>query len=417
MQPSDKRPALSAVADSHTGMFTAWFPRNPATCPVQPASCSASGLHMPVRRRLLSQVVVLEVAGQLRDVIEDLNHAVQVTLADGPRGVVCDLSAVVEGAEPLAVEVLAGVGRHVRDWPGIPVAVACPDLQVRQALGAHPLGGHLIVTASLFSAVCAVLATPALTVEWLHLAPHPTAIRASRDFVTRTLLDWRLDRAIRFARPVISELVMSSTVNAGTDLDLSVSWDLGALRLTVRDYSPGPPPQRGPQPPRDPAPGLHGRALAVVAGLSRAFGVLPTADGGRVVWAVLDAPSQRQATLRGVAAPVPPSHRRSQAATTQKESHMSPTDQGRSANTANVIHPAEPRVPLSLGREHAWVQDDAATEDPPATDPRLLRPAPSAEPAPSEEPAPSAEPAASARVAPARNPHIRPFDDPCNYLG
>jgi len=242
---------------------------------------------------------VLEVSGQLRDVVEDLDHAVQVTLADGPRGVVCDLSAVVGGAEPGAVEVLAALGGHVRDWPGIPVAVASPDPQVRQALAAHPLGGHLIVTASLFSAVCAVLATPALTVEWLHIAPHPTAMRASRDFVTRTLLDWRLGRTIRFARLVVSELVMSSTVNAGTDIDLSVAWSLGALRLTVRDYVPSLLPQE------ESTPGLHGRGLALVGGLSRAFGVLPTADGGTVVWAVLDAPEHRLSTSPPQRKPAP----------------------------------------------------------------------------------------------------------------
>jgi hypothetical protein len=394
MQPSGKPLTIRALDDSHTGMFTAWFPRHPATCPVQPASCSASGFQVPVRRRLLSQVVVLEVAGQLRDVVDDLNHAVQVALADGPRGLVCDLSAVVEGAEPGAVEVLAALGRHVRDWPGIPVAVASPDPRVRQALAAHPLGGRLIVTASLFSAVCAVLETPALTVEWLHLAPHPTAMRASRDFVTRTLLDWRLGRAIRFARLVVSELVMSSTVNAGTDIDLSVAWNQGALRLTVRDYVSSLPPQE------DSTPGLHGRGLALVTGLSRAFGVLPTADGGTVVWAVLDAPLQRQAVLRSVAAPADsPQRQGSQAASTQKESPMSPTDPGRSASAAGVIHRSEPPALLPSGREHAWIQDDAATEDPPVTDPRLLRPA------------------TSGRVAPTRRHHTRRFEDPCNYLG
>ena len=31
----------------------------------------------------------------------------------------------------------------------------------------------------------------------------------------------------------------------------------------------------------------------MVAGLSRAFGVLPSVDGGKVVWAVLDAPRPR----------------------------------------------------------------------------------------------------------------------------
>ena len=246
------------------------------------------------RRRVLRQVLVLEVVGPLGDVVEDLDQAIQLALADGPRGVVCDLSAVLEGAEAAAVEVLATAGRHVRDWPGIPVAVACPDPRVREALRAHPLGGHLIVTVSLFSAVSAVLATPTLAIQSLHLAPHPTAPRASRDFVTRTLLDWRLGRVIPFASLVVSELVASSSVNVGTDIDLSVTWDRGALRLTVQDH--GPALSHQPYSHLDP----HERVLAVVAGLSRAFGVLPTADGGRVVWAVLNAPQPRPSTSNEV---------------------------------------------------------------------------------------------------------------------
>ena len=215
---------------------------------------------------------------------KDLDREIQLALADGPRGVVCDLTAVLEGAEPVALEVLATAGRHVRDWPGIPVMVASADLQVRAALRAHPLGVHLKVTESKFSAISAVLATPNMVIERLQLAAHPTAPRASRNFVTRTLLDWRLGRVIPFASLVVSELVSSSSVNAGTDIDLSIVWDLGALRLTVRDHGPALPDQR------PCALDLHGRGLNVVAGLSRAFGVLPTADGGKAVWAVLDAP-------------------------------------------------------------------------------------------------------------------------------
>jgi hypothetical protein len=235
-------------------------------------------------RRAIRQCAVLEVGGRLSDVVQDLDTAIQLALADGPRAVVCDLTNAAGGVGPASLEVLATAGRHVRDWPGIPVAVASPDPQVSQALRAHPLGRHLIVARSLFSALSAVEPTPAPTVEWLQLAPHPTALRASRDFVTRTLLDWRLGRVIRFARLVVGELVMSSTANAGTDIDLSVAWNQGVLRLTVRDHGPALP---GQQPP---ASDLHGRGLAVVASLSRSFGVLPTADGGKTVWAVLNAP-------------------------------------------------------------------------------------------------------------------------------
>jgi len=235
------------------------------------------------RRHDIREVAILQVAGQLSEVAKELDRAIQLALADGPRGVVCDLSGVLQSADPVAVEVLATAGRHVRDWPGIPVSVVCPDPRVLEALRVHPLGGHLMVTESMFTAVSAVLATPALTVQSRRLAPHPTAPRAARDFVTRTLLDWRLGRAIPFASRVVSELVSSSTVNAGTDMDVSVVWDRGALRLTVRDLGPA-------LPGRLPSGlDLHGRALTVVAGLSRAFGVLPSVDGGKVAWAVLDA--------------------------------------------------------------------------------------------------------------------------------
>jgi hypothetical protein len=281
-------PDLPADFDHHIILFPT---RSATDGPAEPAahstSLQATGPQGRVRTHAIRQVVVLEVSCRLSEVVAELDQAIQLALADGPRGVVCDLSNVLEGTDPDAVEVLATAGRHVRDWPGTPVAVACPDPRVREALRAHPLGDHLIVTPSLFSAVSEVLATPTLAVERKHIAAHPTAPRASREFVTRTLLDWRLGRVIPFASLVIGELVASSSINAGTDIDLSVVWNSEALRLTVRDHGPALPGQR---------PSLlylHGRRLTVVAGLSRAFGVLPAADGGKVVWAVLDAPRSR----------------------------------------------------------------------------------------------------------------------------
>src|SRR5450631_38744 len=127
---------------------------------------SAPGQRGWVSTRAISHVIVLGVAGRSSDVVEDLDRAMQLALADDEaRGVVCDLSALLEGVEPAAVEVVATAGRYVRDWPGIPVAVACRDPHLREALHVHPLGVHLIVTESLFSAISAVLATPTLSVE------------------------------------------------------------------------------------------------------------------------------------------------------------------------------------------------------------------------------------------------------------
>ena len=65
--------------------------------------------------------------------VDELDRAIRLALADRPRGVVCDLSAVPEGADPGAVRVLATAGRHVRDWPAIPVPL--PALTLRFAVG------------------------------------------------------------------------------------------------------------------------------------------------------------------------------------------------------------------------------------------------------------------------------------------
>lgn len=268
------------------------FPTRPATnvltqsviplaAPV--AEPSVRGHLGRVGRRTVRDVVVLEVAGRLSDVVHELDLAIQMALAELPRGVVCDLSAVFEGADPAAVQMLATAGRYVRDWAGIPVAVACPDPALRATLAADPLGGHLIVTASLFSAVSMVMVKPTLAVRRLRLAPHPTAPRGSRTFAARTLQEWGLDSLTLSAGLVLSELVTSSTRNATTDIHVSIGLGIRAIRLTVRDNSPVLAHQHA-----NPW-NLPGSKPTAAAALSRAYGTLPTADGGKVAWAVINA--------------------------------------------------------------------------------------------------------------------------------
>ena len=254
--------------------------------PSESPTGASQGRGGQMRTYAVGPVVVLEVAGPLGDVVDNLDHATRLALAEAPRGVVCDLSAALEGVGAGVTDLLASAGRHVRDWPGIPVAVACPDPQVRAALAAHSLGRYLIVTESILGALSAVLWTPTPVVECLHLAPQPNSSRASRDFVTRTLLAWRLGALIPSAILVVSELVTNSTVHAGTEMNLSIAWDGRLLRLTVRDLGSGLPR------PRQAGLEVHGRGLTIVADLCRAFGSLPSADGGKVVWAVLAPPTK-----------------------------------------------------------------------------------------------------------------------------
>jgi Histidine kinase-like ATPase domain len=235
-----------------------------------------------VTRRTVGQVVVLRAVGRLSDIVEELDLATRLALAQGPRGVVCDLSEVVEVDAPGALRGLAAAGRHPRDWPGVPVAITGLDPRAGGSLSGKPLGGHLMVTASLQQALSCVLQGPCPAVESLRLAPHPTAPRAARALVSRTLTDWGLGSHIATAALVVSELVTNAMTHAETDIDVTLSTHRRAIRVAVRDRSPDQPVQQ------DAGLEEHGRGLILVAGLSRAWGVLPTADGGKVVWATLD---------------------------------------------------------------------------------------------------------------------------------
>ena len=153
--------------------------------------------------------------------------------------------------EPAAVEVLATAGRHVRDWPGVPVSVACLDPRVRKALRAYPQGPPGHSTTKTRSA--------------------PSAQHTSQKFVMRTLLNWQLGRAIPVTALVLSELMSNLTITAGTNTNLSVAENLGTVRLTVRDHGPNLLGQ--PSSVLD----LRKRGSIVMIGLSRPLGVLPTA--------------------------------------------------------------------------------------------------------------------------------------------
>ena len=241
-----------------------------------------------VRARSVGQVAVLEAAGPLADVVDDLDRATRFALAGRPRGVVCDLSHVGQVSAPAALQGLALNGRHPRDWPGVPLAVAGLGPRAGESLRRQPLGGYLLVSESLQQALSAVMQTSLPAVETRQLPPHPTAPRASRDFVTRTLLDWRLSRHVPAACLVVSELVTNAMIHAGTDILLTLAEHRRAIRIAVRD--------EGAQLPvvGSPASGEHGRGLPIVAGLSRARGVLPHVQGGKEVWAVIDADSPAQ---------------------------------------------------------------------------------------------------------------------------
>jgi anti-sigma regulatory factor (Ser/Thr protein kinase) len=230
----------------------------------------------------LRDVSVVLADGRLDDAGPDLHHNVLQALADSPRAVFCDLGAVTMGSDGAVRDLVAGVGQQVHDWPAVPVAIACLEADLRHRLREEPLSGHLSVRATASLAMASVAGAARPPCEQLDLDAVPAASRLARDLVSRTLLDWGMAQLLASAALVVSELVANAVLHAGTPLRVTVSRHDGAVRIAVRDGSPEPVRRRVPGFDRE-----HGRGLLLVDASARAWGALPTVDGGKVVWVVL----------------------------------------------------------------------------------------------------------------------------------
>lgn len=227
-------------------------------------------------------VTVLTVAGRLDVVAPDLERRLLYALAEEPRGIVCDLSQVVDGVGSEHLGLLDSF-RETLTWPGTPVAMGCRDAGVRSALRPLTQADHVTVRPTLDRAHADVAAWPSPSVVRSRLSPRATASREARDIANRACLDWGLRHEMASLSLVVSELVTNALLHASPGVDLSLARHGTTLRLAVRDRS-----SRGPQRRQ---PGIEqgtGRGLMIVESLTRTWGVLPTAEGGKVVWAVLD---------------------------------------------------------------------------------------------------------------------------------
>jgi hypothetical protein len=230
------------------------------------------------------EVAVVAAVGRLVDVVPDLRRAVLLALAEDPRAVVCDMAAVIDGSDADARPLLAAMAQQVRDWPAVPLAVVCPDPMLRRGLRQQPMSEHVLLRATLRQAMAAVGRVAPPTTARLQLAPHATASRVARDFISRTCLDWGVAHGIASACLVVSEFVNNGLRYAVTNMDLALARHGGIMRLSLRDRIGEP---LLPEQTRD-LDSNSGRGLALVGACSRAWGILPTEDGGKVVWAVLD---------------------------------------------------------------------------------------------------------------------------------
>ena len=240
----------------------------------------------PVTTRRIGSFLLVDACGALDDVAEPTYQAALRAAAEEPAAVICDLTGVVGRAPAPATRRLASLGAEVRQWPGVAIAIACPGARRRQALARAPEGQHLLLAEHRAVLLAQLGRRAAPEVVRVDLAPSARLVRTARDLTTRALLDWGCPQPIGPATLIVSELVNNAILHARTDLTVSVSRWGDLVRLAVHDATPERPVRR-----HEPTQ-VTGRGMLLVAALSQSWGVLPASGGGKVVWAVLQAPPE-----------------------------------------------------------------------------------------------------------------------------
>jgi hypothetical protein len=227
-------------------------------------------------------VAVVAVTGCLSSALDMARVALRAALAGDAHAVVCDLSATLGEAAPDSLAALAELAAYPRHWPAVPLVVVAPDAAMRTFLGQQPLSRHLVLRGSVQEGLSALAAVPRPVTASLRLAPHPTAGRAARLFVSRCCLDWSMRQGLAGACLVAGEVVSNVIVRTRLPVDVTVARHQNLLRLSVRDHD------SHLVRPDDPEGDRVLRRYALVEGFSRAWGIVPAPDGGRTVWAVIE---------------------------------------------------------------------------------------------------------------------------------
>lgn len=202
-------------------------------------------------------------------------------LADEPRVVQCDLTGTTL-TDVRAGEDFAPVGSYLRHWPGTVVMMHAPDPDVRVALSAADLAERVLIHGTWDAAeLRAHRLLPAVQRRSLTLPSRASAPSTAREFVARTLQDWRLHALMTPAGQVAGELVTDAVINVESDLVLSLSRLDNRLRVAVS----------GPTAEPSAAHVLSGCRNHLVDTVAEGWGVIPGYSKGRTVWAVLESPA------------------------------------------------------------------------------------------------------------------------------
>jgi anti-anti-sigma factor len=244
---------------------------------------------------------ILSLVGELDlAAVPSLRQALLKRLSEQPLAVICDLSGLWS-IDLACVTVFTTVANHPASyWPDTNLLLCSAQPAVAAVLGRLRTPRFLPVHPTLEDALNQAAARPPYLRAELPLEPSPTAAASARRFVRDTCWYWRLEevdgpgdseerRRVRDlvdrAELVASELVANAVVHTRGPLRLRLEWRGERLHLAVHDWLPrllrlaGDPGDLETE---------DGRGLLIVDQLTGRWGVRYPAEGGKVIWCVLE---------------------------------------------------------------------------------------------------------------------------------
>ena len=194
--------------------------------------------------------------------------------------VVADASAlVVEDA--VAVHAFADAVLEAGEWPDVRLALATGDRETVRLLAASRVDQRVVVRPDVAAAVAALGERPDLVRAFWYFDISEYAPGTARAHVRRVCGRWAVDAEVcEAAEIVVTELVTNAVEHASSRSLVEVERRANAFRMTVRDYDTSSLPEAVLPPPSS----SRGRGLAMVAAVSREWGVHHHTDG-KTVWA------------------------------------------------------------------------------------------------------------------------------------
>ncbi len=245
---------------------------------------SRTGPDWAVDARSLGDTTVIEVSGSLSHGLLAMHREVLYTLAEQPGAIVCDISGAAGDIDDHTAQTIDSMSDQARICSASPLGVICSPAQVKQ-LAAHsstsrrmPDRHGAIRWISGFSEPPRIVRT--------RLAPDVRSGKSARDFLAHTWACWGVEGRVHDGKLVVNELVTNAVLHAQTEIQVTLAACDERLRVSVQDglrTDEGSLRRIGTFPDSP-----SGRGLLLVERLCHSWGVLPTRDGGKTVWAALD---------------------------------------------------------------------------------------------------------------------------------